>query len=167
MASVPPPPDRPTQPLRPSPPPPVVEERVVERGVDLGAALARLEHSLESLRTGLMIVGALSVLALGIAIYALLDDDGGGGSRAGLASDERVSRLDDRVDRLSRQVRGVRADAREGATLEDRVASVERTVETLAERPAAGDATQAVEELSQRIDDLATDVERLEQQAEP
>ena len=166
MSSV-PPPDRPTRPLRPSPPPPVVEERVVERDVDVGTALARLEDTLESLRTGLMIVGALAVLALGVAIYALLNDDDGGGSRAGLASDERVSRLDDRVDRLSRQVRGVRAGNRDSAAVEDRVASLERTVETLAERPAAGDATQAVEELSERIDDLATDVERLEQQAEP
>ncbi len=165
MASV-PPPDRPTQPLRPSPPPPVVEERVVERGVDIGAALAALEDTLESLRTGLMIVGALAVIALGVAIYALLNDDEGG-SRAGLASDERVSRLDDRVDRLSRQVRSVRADTRDSEGLEERVAAVERTVDTLAKRPAAGDATQAVEELSQRIDDLATDVERLEQQAEP
>ena len=88
MSSVPPPPDRPTQPLRPSPPPPRVEERVVERGVDMGAVLAGLEDTIESLRTALMIVGALAVIALGIAIYALLSDDEGG-SRAGLASDER------------------------------------------------------------------------------
>ena len=166
MSSV-PPPDRPTQPLRPNPPPPVVEERVVERGVDVGAALAALEDTIESLRTALMIVGALAVLALGVGIYALLNDDDDGGSRRGLASDERVSRLDDRVDRLSRQVRSVRADARDDGGLEDRVAAVERTVETLADRPAPEDASQAVEELSERIDDLATDVERLEQRAEP
>ena len=159
------PPDRPTEPLRPLPPrQPVVDERVAP-GVDPNAVLLRIEDSLASLRTGLMIVGVIAVAALGVAIYALMqDDDGGTDSRSGLASDSRVSRLDDRIDRLSRQVQDARsgaADAGDAAELGGRVDALEKTVRTLADRPAAGDATQAVQELSDRIDDVAADVEQL------
>ena len=163
------PPDRPTEPLRPAarqpiqPQPPVVDERVVGSRVDIDAILLRLEDAISSLRTGLMIVGVIAVAALGVAIYSLLqDDDGGTGSRAGLASDSRVSNLDDRVDRISRQVQDLRSGGA-GGDVEDRVEALEGTVKELADRPAPGDATQAVEELSQRIDDVAQEVEELKQ----
>jgi polyhydroxyalkanoate synthesis regulator phasin len=168
-----PPPDRPTERLQPQPPerlvpqpppPPVYEERVVSPAVDTHAVLLRLEDAVQSLRTGLMIVGVISVAALGVAIYALMKDDGGTGSRAGLATDSRVSQLDDRIDRLSRQVQDARSDAAkagDAAGVEGRVAALEKTVKTLADRPAPGDATQAVNELSDRIDDVTADVEQL------
>src|ERR671916_2157 len=113
----PPPPDRPTERLQPSPPPrpPVYEERVVAPAADTSAILLRLEDAISSLRTGLMVVGVLAVAALGVAIYSLMqDDDTGNGSRSGLASDERVSELDDRVDRISRQVQGLRSGGAAG-----------------------------------------------------
>ena len=166
-----PPPDRPTEPLRPiePAPPPVVQERVVTPAADPNFVLARLEDAVDSLRTWLAVVGMLAVVALGVSVYALTkadDSSGDGGSRAGLASDERVSRVDDRVDRLSRQVQSLRAGDGSGgddaAALEDRIGELESTVKTLADRPAQ-DATQAVEELSGRIDDLAKDVEALKQ----
>ena len=142
-----------------------MEERYVAPAADPNAILLRLEDSMNSLRTGLMIVGVIAVAALGVAIYALMqDDDGGTGARDGAASDSRVSQLDDRVDRLSRQVQDVRSDARGGgdaAELGDRVEALEGTVKELADRPAPGDATQAVQELSDRIDDVAADVEEL------
>jgi prefoldin subunit 5 len=107
------------------------------------------------------------VAALGVAIYSLMkDDDTGSGSRSGLASDSRVSRLDDRVDRISRQVQSLRSSG--GASsdgVEDRVAAVEKTVKTLAERPST-DPQQAIDELSNRIDDVAQDVEALKQQSQ-
>ncbi len=172
-----PPPDPPTTPLRPirPTPPPVVEERVVAPGVDPNFVLARLEDAVASLRTWLAVVALLSLVALGASIYALTreDDDAGSGSRSGLASDERVSRLDDRVDRLSRQLRSVRAGATDDgdtAQLGTRIDELESTVETLADRPApdaAPDATQAVQDLSGRIDDLARDVEQLKQAQTP
>ena len=165
----PPPPDRPTERLAPTPPPPpVYEERGVAPAVDSNAVLLRIEDSIGSLRTGLMIVGVIAVAALGVAIYALMqDDDGGGGSRNGLASDSRVSRLDDRIDRISRQVQGLRAGAGTGDdAVEDRVAALERTVETLADRPST-DPQQAIDQLSGRIDDLAQDVEALQAQPTP
>ncbi|MDP8967254.1 MAG: hypothetical protein M3N04_01500 [Actinomycetota bacterium] len=167
MSTTPPPPDRPTERLQPSPPPgPVYEERVAA-GPDVSAILLRLEDAISSLRTGLVIVGVIAVAALGVAIYTLLQDDETGGSRSGLASDERVSQLDERVDRISRQVQGLRAgDGGDGGDegLEDRVAALERSVETLAERPAA-DPQQAIDELSGRIDEIARDVEQLQQGA--
>ena len=168
------PPDRPTERLQPQPPPPpprppVVEERYEERyvapGADPNAILLRLEDAVNSLRTGLMIVGVIAVAALGVAVYALMkDDDDGGATRGNAASDTRVSRLDDRVDRLSRQVQAARAEARgndDAAKLGDRVEALEGTVKQLADRPAPADASQAVRDLADRIDDVAADVEQL------
>jgi len=160
------PPDRPTERLQPQPPPqPIVEERYAVPAADPNLVLLRIEDSLASLRTGLMIVGVIAVAALGVAIYALMkEDDAGTNSRSGLASDARVSQLDDRIDRLSRQVQAARSDASggdEAAAVDERVAALEKTVKTLADRPAPGDATQAVDELSDRIDDVTADVEQL------
>ena len=160
-----PPPDRPTERLRPSPgPPPVYEERVVTPAADSNAVLLRLEDAIGSLRTGLMVVGVLAVAALGVAIYALMkNDDSGGGARDGLASDARVSQLDDRIDRISRQVQGLRSGAGSSSdALEDRVAALEKTAKTLAERPST-DPQQAIDQLSERIDAVAQDVEALQQ----
>ena len=169
MSTNPPPPDRPTERLQPSPPPRQVhEERVAPAGVDLDAVVLRLEDAIGSLRTGLMIVGVLAVAALGVAIYSLVQDDEGGGSRDGLATDSRVSELDDRVDRISRQVQDLRSGDGErdgGDGVEDRVSALENTVKELADRPVA-DPQQAIDELSGRIDDIAQDVEEL-QSAQP
>lgn len=169
MSSTPPPPDRPTQPLRPSPPEPapVVQERYAAAGPDPNLVLARLEDAIASLRTWLAIVGLISVAALGVAVYAIVrEDEGDDGSRRGLASDQRVSRLDDRVDRLSRQLKSVRASEGDSDALGDRVDALERSVKTLADRPAT-DPTKAIEELSGRIDDLSRDVEQLKQAPTP
>lgn len=160
-----PPPDRPTERLQPSPsPPPVYEERVVAAEADTHAILLRLEDAIGSLRTGLMVVGVLAVAALGVAIYSLVEaNEDSGGSRSG-ASDARVSELDDRVDRISRQVQDVRSgDGEEDASdVEGRVEALEKTVQELAERPTA-DPQQAIDQLSERIDEVANDVEALEQ----
>ncbi|HEV2060918.1 MAG TPA: hypothetical protein VGR11_16330 [Solirubrobacteraceae bacterium] len=160
-----PPPDGPTEPLRPAQRTTVAEERV--SGHD--PILLRLEDTLNSLRTGLMIVGVIAVAALGVAVYSLMSqDDDGGGSRSGLASDSRVSELDDRVDRISRQVQDLRSGdgGDDDAELGNRVEALEGTVKELAERPVP-DATQAVKELSDRIDDIASDVEELKSAQSP
>ncbi len=176
----PPPPDRPTQRLQPQPPPAAeYEQRVVEHGVaapvtDWGVLIARLEDAIHSLRTGLIVVGLLSALALGVALYSLLanDDNQGDGRRE--ASADRVARLDDRVDRLSRQVQGLRAD-REGTNeLASRVDKLSRSVSSLRGQAASGggdddaaaaaaDARQVVEQLGERVDDLSQQVEELRQ----
>lgn len=158
-----PPPDRPTERLRPSPPP-VYEEQVVTPAADPNAVLLRLEDAIGSLRTGLMVVGVIAVAALGVAIYALTKaGDSGGASNSGAASGERVSQLDDRIDRISRQVQDLRSGSRSsGDAVEGRVAALERTVKTLADRPST-DPQQAIDQLSKRIDDVAQDVEALQQ----
>jgi polyhydroxyalkanoate synthesis regulator phasin len=171
------PPDRPTEPLRPAPAPapaprqPVVAyEPAPPPAVDVTAVLVRLEDAINSARTGLMIVGVIAVAALGVAIYALVKDNGtspGGGTNS-----SRIATLNDRVDRLSRQVQDARAKAgssnsADTSALGDRVDALERTVKTLADRPQPGDATQAVKELSSRIDTIATDVEQLKSAQSP
>jgi len=172
------PPDRPTERLPPQPPPqpvqplrpPVVEERYVAPAVDPNTVLLRLEDAVDSVRTGLMIVGVIAVAALGVAIYALLKDDNAGAGSGNAARDARVSQLDNRIDRLSRQVQDARREARsneDAAALGDRVEALEGTVKQLADRPAPGDATDAVQELSERIDDVTADVEQLKSAQTP
>lgn len=155
-----PPPDRPTEQLRPSP---AYEERVVAQGVDPNAILLRLEDAVASLRTGLTIVGIIAVAALAVAIYALVSDNGSGAGSQGTATGSRISQLQDRVDRISRQVQDLRSGSGAGdAALADRVGALERTVKTLADRPST-DPQQAIDELSGRLDDVARDVETLKQ----
>lgn len=181
--STPPPPDRPTEPLgraRPAPvvdervaapQPRVVEERVAAPPVDSHALLLRLEATIDALRTWIVVVGVLALVALGVALYAAIDDGtarGGGGSTSGLASDERVSQIDDRVDRLSRQLQALRADGSGGgdsAALANRIGELESTVKSLPSSggSAASGTQDAIDELSSRIDDLASDVEALKQ----
>ncbi len=156
------PPDRPTERLPPRQPAARVEEHTVVPDVD-PHALYRLEDAIGSLRTGVMIVGVIAVAALGAALYGLLRDDGSAAS-GGSASADRIAQLDDRVDRLSRQVQDARSSASDAAGLEDRVSSIEETVKELADRPAA-DPQEAIDELSGRIDAVAKDVEQLKQAA--
>jgi hypothetical protein len=129
---------------------------------DSNVILMRLEDSVATLRTGLMVVGVLAVAAIGVAIYALLSMETDGSS-SGVASAARVSQLEDRVDRLSRQLEAPGGGAAgDVGALGERVAALERTVKTLASRPST-DPTQAIEQLSGRIDELSGDVEQLKQ----
>lgn len=183
--STPPPPDRPTEPLgraRPAPvvqervvaPPPLVEERVVAPVVDPNVILLRLEDAVDNLRTWLLVVGIVAAAALGVALYAVLaDDDPATTSRnstSGLASDDRVTQIENRVDRLSRQLQDVRAGDGGGddtAALANRVDQLEDAVKSQSGQGAASGTQDAVDELSGRIDDLASDVEELKQGQTP
>ena len=181
--STPPPPDRPTEPLgRPRAAPvveervvaaaPLVEERVLAPVVDPSVILLRLEDAVDNLRTWLLFVGVLALAALGVALYAVLDDDtsrAGGGSTTGLASDERVSQIENRVDRLSRQLQDVRTDTGGGddAALANRVDALETAIKAQPGSGAASGTQDAIDELSGRIDDLASDVEALKQSPAP
>lgn len=156
--------------------PPVDREPVVAPAVDPNLILVRLEDAVASLRTWLAVVGVLAIVALGVAIYALTRDaNTSSGSRKGLADNERVTRVSDRVDRLSRQLQSVRASRRaagagagaDSAALGTRLDALQSTVRTLSSRPST-DATQAVTALSSRLDTLSRDVDQLKQaQATP
>lgn len=167
----PPPPDRPTRRLPPTPA--VEQERVLE--VRDPGLLERLEESVRSLRTAVALVGLLAAAALGVAIYALMeaDEDSRGG-----ASRERVSRLDDRVDRLSRQLQSTRSsnrgDAEEGeleslrTRLENTASAedVERLESSLRELQGRADDDPADSAaLEERVDRLARQVEQLRTQS--
>ena len=140
---------------------------VAAPAVDPNVILLRLEDAIEALRTWLVVVGVLALAALCVAVYALATDDEGdgrgGGSQTGLASDERVSQLENRIDRISRQVQGLRSDAGSSDTAEigDRIEALERRVESLPAGGSGDDATQAVEQLSGRVDELSKDIDEL------
>jgi len=175
------PPDRPTRPLTPRPPAP--RERIAGAPAADAALVDWLHDSVRSLRTALALVGLLAVTALGVAIYALLAaDDSGAGRSTG--STERIGELDDRVDRLSRQVQDVRAgssgdaDAGDLEALKERLddtasasdlKSLRDTVAQLSSGGGTGtaeDPSSEVTELGQRLDELAKDVQEL-QSAQP
>ncbi|GAC1437599.1 MAG: hypothetical protein NVSMB51_12010 [Solirubrobacteraceae bacterium] len=166
------PPELPTQQVAAEGPRPIVGEPVV--AAEPGLVLARLESLVDGLRTALFIVGVIAVAALGVALYTLLRDDNNrqNGSRNGLATDARVSRVNARIDRLNAQVSGLRtapaasgaaASGNDTAALNARVDALDRTVKGLSTRPAGSDPTQALSQLSTRLDALSRDVAQLKQ----
>lgn len=175
--STPPPPDKPTEPLRRAPvveervvaPAPVVQERIATPAVDPNVILLRLEDAVDNLRTWLLVVGLVAAAALAVALYAVLDDDTsrtGTRSTTGLASDERVSQIENRVDRLSRQLQDLRAgggSTDDTAALANRVDALENAARSQSGSGAASGTQDAIDALSSRIDDLASDVQALKQ----
>jgi chaperonin cofactor prefoldin len=166
-----PPPEPPTRRLEPTAAPPPAYERVYEPGVapvapDPNLLFVRLEDSIASLRTALMFVGVLAVIAIGIAIYALTRDNNSSGSGASVTS-QRVTQLNDRVDRLSRQVQTLRAEVRGTRALVTRVDALSRSVTSLRSQAGGGaaatDQTQAIQALNKRVDDLARQLQTLSQ----
>ena len=158
-----PPPDRPTERLQPHVP--QQYERVVEPGVPVWV---RLEDTISSLRTVLAVIGVLAIVAIGLALYAVLRDDGSTGTTPGAASADRVARLDDRVDRLSRQLQKLRSGSSNPNVLARRVDDLSKEVDALRSQGGAGggassDTTQALQDLSQRVDDLSSQVDQLSQ----
>jgi hypothetical protein len=164
-----PPPEPPTRRIDPAPPPPpVYEERVVEPAVapvDPNLMFVRLEDAISSLRTGLVFVGVLTVIAIGLAVYAITQandaKDKNANGRTG-ASSQRVAQLDDRIDRLSRQVQSARADASAARALTTRVDSLSRSVSSL--RSQAGSGSAASSQVTQAMTDFDKRLGALEQQ---
>ena len=183
MATAPPPPDGPTEPLAPTGPA-VVHQRLAEEPVVPAdpLAIARFEDALRSLRTAVMLLGLLSVAALGVAVYALVTSQE---ADRGSASSGRVARLDERVDKLNRDLQRTRASttgaADEGDVnqVQDRlsekadsadVRKLERTVARLQTQVDSNDdARGALDQVDQRLDDLSRQVRELqaEQQTSP
>src|SRR5437868_6875666 len=101
------PPDEPTRRLPPTQdpppaqgPPPRVREREYAPVEDDGAWLVELRDQISSLKTAVILLGVLSVVALALAAWALLSDknDNSNSQPTGnAASASRVSQLEDRV----------------------------------------------------------------------
>jgi hypothetical protein len=185
MSTAPPPPDGPTEPLPPADAP-RVRERLVEEPVAPAAdplLLAHFEDALRSLRTAVVLLGLLSVAALGVAVYALIK---GQEADRGSASSGRVSRLNDRVDRLSRDLQRTRestsgtADATDVSRLQARlgdkadaadVGKLQRTVAKLqaqvTQSKSNNDTTAALDQVDQRLNDLSRQVRDLQDNQQP
>ncbi|HTN22690.1 MAG TPA: hypothetical protein VL120_01780 [Solirubrobacteraceae bacterium] len=169
------PPEPPTRRLDPAAPPApaVAYDRVapaaaaVPVAADANLLYVRLEDSISSLRTALLFVGILAVLATGLAVYALTRDDGASGRSGGGTTSAQLARVNDRVDRLSRQVQSLRAGGTSSSALATRVDSLSRSLSALRSQvrstPAAPDATQAINDLSKRIDTVEQRVQDLSQ----
>jgi ubiquinone biosynthesis protein UbiJ len=156
-----------TAPLPPEEPPrrfpparPIASERTVVRTVPEETLWAEVLDRLGSVRTGLVVVAVIALAALGVALWALLDDTGDTDQNA---SRLRVERLADRVDRLESQVgeaasEGGVAAIRDGQrALQRRVQALEATVEE------SRAAVQDVQEISAAAEALQVSVEALEE----
>ena len=133
---------------QPQPPRPLLNEREIARAEAEELAWRELVlDQLRSLRTGMMVLGALALVALGIALWALLGDDSGSGQRGGVSAA--------RVAALERQVEEIRSDIERTpssaaiASLQARQQALEKQIATLADTVQQRDL-----ELQQRLDDL-------------
>lgn len=155
------PPERPEPPTAPLGSP----ARVVET-TDASLALARFEDAIRSLRSALMLVGLLAVVALGLGIYALLRHDRDPvryvGPQRGLATLGDVSRLAGRVNHLDAALAALRSSAKGTAALSARVGRLEGTVKQLAARQGSTSSAQAVSQLSSRVNKLGSEVAQLQ-----
>jgi gas vesicle protein len=155
--SRPPDPDEPTRRLppthRPDAPPPRAYEREVVVADDDLIWREELVDRLDRLRTAVVLLGVLAVVALGIALWALLTQEEEGGARRG-ASAEQVRALEERVEELEQDTG--RAASR------DAVSQLSETVESLDERVGAVEDRVEQEGASeQTIEDLQGDVQQL------
>jgi hypothetical protein len=159
------PPEEPTRPIPPARP--IATERTVVRTESEERLWAEVLDRLGSLRAGFLVVAVIALAALGVALWALLDNDADRED----ASRVRVERLADRVDLLESQVAET---ASEGglATIRDRQAALQRRVQALRgtvdeSRAAIQDVEEtaaAVEALQDSVDGLEQRLEAVEQQ---
>jgi uncharacterized protein HemX len=111
---------------------------------------------LRSLTRALVAVAVLAVAALGVGVWALLEDDEDDRRpRAGA-----VRALEDRLDELEAEVQ--RAPSRVEVSIRDEQRSLDDRVEALehSTSDAVEDVRQDLEELRQRVDELEREVER-------
>ena len=133
----------------------------------------RVEDRIRNLKQLSAILGVIAALALGVALWALLDDDESGGGQN--LNRERVSQLSERVNELedkaeSNDTSEVEQDLRDKADTED-VEQLRNEVEELGARVeesgGGNDTAEAVDQLGQRVDDLEQRIEDLEAEQQP
>jgi outer membrane murein-binding lipoprotein Lpp len=168
------PPEEPTRHLPPAQaPPPRVREREYLGPDDGGGLLAELQDQVRSLRTAVVLLGLLSVVALGIAAWALLkshDDTTTTTTQPGGASAARVSRLQDRVSNLETKVgnRATTGGLNDLKTQQKDLADRVDKLESKSGQTQNAASKDTVDQVSQDVQDLQKRVENLEkQQANP
>ena len=163
----------------------VVVDQVVEPEFDPRFALAQLQDGLRSLRTAVVMLGLLSLAALALGAYALYQAEENDNERTGDAgSSNRVAQLEDRVQELEqdldRRTRGTaesgdvnavekalndKADAKDVQALEDQIAEIGEQSRQPAQAEPDPETTQAINDLSERLDELQQAFEEAQQQA--
>ena len=110
-----------------------------------------VRDQLRSLRTGMMLLGALALIALGIALWALLGNDSGNAPRDGVS--------EARVVALERQVADLRSNL-EGTPSSAAITSLRARQQALEQRIAmlVDTVQQRYLEIQQRLDDLERQV---------
>ena len=154
--------------------PPAMEREVEVVEGDPGYGREALLDELRSVKRAVALLGVISVLALGAAVWALLTQEEESDARRG-ATASSVSQLRERVDELENDVE----DAASGSTvsklrsdqqdLDERVDKLSQQTQDAREAAQdGGDATEAqeaAEQLGQQVDDLEQRLETLEQDA--
>ena len=125
-------------------------------------ARAALLDELRSVKRTLALVGVIAIVALGVALWALLEQQDDGGDAQG-ASNERVSRLEDRVDTLEGDVEDAASD-NSVSELRQQQEDLSEQVEQLSEQSSGSDAEESVQQLEQQVEELGQRVDDLEQQ---
>jgi outer membrane murein-binding lipoprotein Lpp len=154
----------------PGTPAPGEREQVVEREAvveDDAPFRAHVADQLRSMRNALVGIGIISLLALGLAGWALLADDDEDGGDRNAASRSQVRDLEDRVDRLESQMENA-AGENEVSELSDAQSQLADRVDTLegAQNDTDGPSQQDVQQLQQAIDDLSSDIQELGQRVD-
>ena len=109
---------------------------------------------LRSLKTTIVLLAVLAVVALGVAIWALLSSQDSGEAQGASAS--RVSALEDQVDEL--------ADDVQNAASQDDLQQLSRREQELADK--VDDLDQRATQTSEDLDTVTQDVETLKQDVE-
>ena len=137
----------PGHPQQPPPGPPLSEREIARAEAEELAWRELVRDQLRSLRTGMMVLGALALVALGIALWALLGDDSGSERRGG-ASSARVVALERQVEQIRSDIERTPSSAAI-ASLRARQQALEKQIVTLAETVQQQDM-----QIQQRLDDL-------------
>ena len=128
------------------------------------------EHELlrkvRSLQTGLALVGLLSALALGVALYTLLTDEdrNSGDGRRG-ASNAEVERLENRVSELQDDIDN-RATKTSVSKLRGEQEQLSESVEQATGDDTGADAKAAADQLKTDVQELSERVDKLSQQVQ-
>ena len=155
-----PPDDQPTERIPPRTPREPVEPVVHERVEPVGPTWHdEFAARLRNLQTAVALLTVLSLAALAVGIFALLENDDENGSNRTGASAARVASLSERVDRL---------ESRSGNTASDNsVSGLSDSVDRLESRlDDLSDVDQSVESVQQDLTEIRERVDQLEQQQE-
>ena len=147
---------------------PVVREPVAPAAAAVDPAwFARIEDRIGSLKGIVAVLAVLSLAALGLSIYALVQSDDNNGSGA---SSGRVSSLSDRVSRLEGKSANT-ADAGTTSSLASQLDDKADSADVKRLRDEVGQLRSAVQQSNggsndsaQAISDLSTRLDKLEQQ---